>query len=75
MEEQIKLEENIKKMVIKLLAEFFDESNRVELSEEEVLKFDPEQAEFYSRCHPDCPNFGRPMPHSPHKPLYPTYWA
>ena len=51
MEEQIKLEESIKKMLIKLLAEFFDESNRVELSEEETLKLDPGQAEFYSRSY------------------------
>lgn len=75
MEEQIKLEESIKKIVIKLLTEFFDDSNRVELSEEEVLKLDPEQAEFYSRCYLDCFNYGKFMFYILYKLFYPIYWA
>lgn len=67
---------NLKKEIVDVLAEFFDQSKHQELSEEQSLKLSDEQSQAYSRCHPVyCPNYGRPMPHSPHVPLYPTNWA
>lgn len=47
-----------------------------ELDREGLDQLNSEQLQRYSICHPDrCPNAGRPMPHSPHVPLYPTDWC
>lgn len=37
-----------------------------------------EETEFPTRteiCAPNCPNVGRPSPHTPHISLYPTDWC
>lgn len=66
----------LREEIMKLLGEFFDQSKHQELSEEEVNKLDEVKTARYSRCHPIyCPNYGRPMPHTPHVPLYPTDWC
>lgn len=53
-----------------------DEMFGRELTSEELDQLNAEQRQRYSICHPDrCPNVGRPMPHTPHVPLYPTDWC
>lgn len=76
----MKIEENpttpLQEEVMKILVEFYDKSKHQELSEEEFSKLNEFQSARYSACHPIyCPNYGRPMPHYPHVPLYPTYWC
>lgn len=42
-----------------------------EITDEKIQQLTPEQLERYSVCHPLCENYGLPMPHRPHRPLYP----
>lgn len=56
--------------------ETLEDSYGRELDREGLDHLNAEQLQRYSICHPDrCPNVGRPMPHSPHVPLYPTDWC
>ena len=63
------LNKNIYMQLEKNTNDFSEELN--ESTEERLENLTPEEYERYSACHPLCENYGLPMPHRPHRPLYP----